>query len=192
MEQFDASEGKKEGWTRTFGHFWCFFFIISNLLNIPLSEKRQKQNREQQRNGDHRFKAYASLHCSLHFVHILQPVGGQFCPLYLETFFILSSRAEKFSSIASRFSFIVCWTWWGWQVKYDRKEAKLVQIVNSYEASKYEGLKNHKGWFSVFEMSTEMSELCISLNDFSDLLYTAVWQMPLSTCAMSIKLKSKF
>lgn len=106
MEQLMQVKERKKGGQ---GHLVTFdvFFIISNLLNIPLGEKK-KQNREQQRNGDHRLKAYASLRCSLHFVHILQPVGGQLCPLYLETFFILSSRAEKFSSIASRFSFIVC------------------------------------------------------------------------------------
>lgn len=175
------------------GHLVTFdvvFFIISNLLNIPLCEKRQKQNREQQRNGDQRFKAYASLRCSLHFVHVLQPVGGQLCPLYLETFFILSSRAEKFSSIASRFSFIVCWTWWEITSEI---WPKLVHIVSSYEASKHDGMKNHKGCFSVFELlSTEMSEFCISLNDFSDLLCAAVGQTPLSTCATSVKLKSKF
>lgn len=35
-------------------------FIVSNLLNIPLGEKekkRQKQNREQERNGDQGLKA---------------------------------------------------------------------------------------------------------------------------------------
>lgn len=189
MEQFDAREGKKKGWTRTFGHFWCFvFYHFQPSKHSTWWKKRQKQNREQQRNGDNRFKAYASLRCSLHFVHILQPLGGQLCPLYLETFFILSSRAEKFSSIASRFSFIVCWTWWGWQVKYDYKEAKVVQIVNSYEAGKYAGMKNHKGWFPVVWI-LHFSQW---LNDFSDLLCAAVWQIPLSTGVTGVKLKSEF
>lgn len=71
--------------------------------------------------------------------------GAKLCPLfYFETFFILSSRAEKFSSIACRFSFIVCWTWWG--EKWNMTEKK--QNWSTYEAS--ERVTGHKIWFSLF------------------------------------------
>lgn len=153
--QVDAWKRTKVEWTRTFGHFFFFSHRFQRSKHSAWwkkKEKRQKQNREQQRNGEHRFKAHASLRCSLHFVHFLHPfwMEPKLCPLfYFETFFILSSRAEKFSSIACRFSFIVCWTWRGKKMKYDRKEAKLEQTVPTYEMKR------------VGEMVTRSDFLCL-------------------------------
>ena len=50
--------------------------------------------------------------CALNPCPTLLGTGPNSAIVYLESFFILWSSAAKFSSTATRFSFIVCWTWW--------------------------------------------------------------------------------
>lgn len=114
-DSFNAWKGTKEEWTRTFGHFF-FLYIVSNVLNIPLGEKKGRSKIESNRGMETTGSKHTRPFVALYILSICSALldGAKLCPLfYFETFFILSSRAEKFSSIACRFSFIVCWTWWG-------------------------------------------------------------------------------
>lgn len=90
--------------------------------------------------------------------------GAKLCPLfYFETFFILSSRAEKFSSIACRFSFIVCWTWWGEKWNMTEKKQSWSRLDGSHLWGKRAGDGSQDLIFSVcFTDFTYSSELCLS------------------------------
>lgn len=112
---------RKEEERRVDKNIWSSFlllFHIFQLSNIPLSEKRQRRSREQERDDQKGQSKSQSPFCALlqTFIcpcSILSWTGPNSATVYLESFFILWSSAAKFSSTATRFSFIVCWTWGG-------------------------------------------------------------------------------
>lgn len=112
---FNAWTGTKEEWTRTFGHFFFFFYRFQRSKHSTWWKKGRSKiesNRGMETTGSKHTRPFVALYILSICSTLLD--GAKLCPLfYFETFFILSSRAEKFSSIACRFSFIVCWTWWG-------------------------------------------------------------------------------
>lgn len=107
----------KEGGQEHLVSFFCYS-IFSNFLTFHFVKKKAEAKSRAREGWPERTELHPrSPLCALQPAHIcpcstlFSWTGPNSATVYLESFFILWSSAAKFSSTATRFSFIVCWTW---------------------------------------------------------------------------------
>lgn len=167
-------------WIKTFGFLRCFF---SQTFKHSTDRKKGKVKIENKRWIDRTdsnpkcnfFALYPTLICP----HpTLCWTGPNSADVYFESFLTLWSSPAKFSSIATRFSFIVCWTWWEEreQVKEEERKQNLGKSFNVYKTG---GKSREKWWFKVRWENMRMYRRCMEGKEW-------VWIKKKNQCWLSL------